>query len=320
LKGNPFAIEGAWRRGNTHSHTTASDGALSVAELAGWYEENDYDFLVVTDHDVVADVSEYFGPLLVIPGAEIVVCWEGTFGAEICSLGIDEVRRKGVPPQDVIEDVTDQGGVPILSHPHLSGVPSSLIKEQPGLVGLEVFNAVGHAWGGGRGVASIHWDDVLMSGQMLWGIASDDRHSGTDPEGRKHDRGKAWIMVRSDDCTRTGIMETIREGHFYSSTGPEIHNITVTETEVVVECSPARSVSFITLPWMGGQTKAPPGETITEAKESLKRLATPEKTASFKEHLIEHGFLKDSEDVGHYFRVEVWDGDEGYAWSNPICL
>ena len=71
---------------------------------------------------------------------------------------------------------------------------------------------------------------------------------------------------------------------------------------------------------MGGAVRAEQGETITEAKMSLNKLANPEKTAQFNESLVERKFLTRPADVGHYFRVEVFDGDEGYAWSNPMSL
>ena len=75
------------------------------------YEEREYDFLVITDHNVVADVSQSRAvTLLVIPGAEIAVCYDGTFAMEVCTLGIDEVRRCLVHPQQVIDDVLGARG------------------------------------------------------------------------------------------------------------------------------------------------------------------------------------------------------------------
>ena len=39
-------------RGNTHTHTTRSDGQLSPEHTSRWYDENNYDFLVLTDHNI----------------------------------------------------------------------------------------------------------------------------------------------------------------------------------------------------------------------------------------------------------------------------
>ena len=52
---NPFSGDGDWYKGNLHTHTTVSDGALSPQETIRIYAEEDYDFLALTDHDAVVD-------------------------------------------------------------------------------------------------------------------------------------------------------------------------------------------------------------------------------------------------------------------------
>ncbi|MCA9079385.1 MAG: hypothetical protein KDA58_02455 [Planctomycetaceae bacterium] len=44
-----------WYRGNMHTHSYWSDGDNFLEMIAHWYEQNDYDFLVFTDHNVLAD-------------------------------------------------------------------------------------------------------------------------------------------------------------------------------------------------------------------------------------------------------------------------
>ena len=41
-----------WWRGNTHMHSTRSDGEVSVNVTSKWYHDNAYDFIVLTDHRV----------------------------------------------------------------------------------------------------------------------------------------------------------------------------------------------------------------------------------------------------------------------------
>jgi cation diffusion facilitator CzcD-associated flavoprotein CzcO len=68
---NPFKQPGNWYRGNTHTHTTESDGKLAVAARCASYREAGYDFLVITDHGKVTDVSGLSDDkFLAIPGAE----------------------------------------------------------------------------------------------------------------------------------------------------------------------------------------------------------------------------------------------------------
>lgn len=40
-----------WFKGNTHTHTTMSDGDSSPEEVARWYKSHGYQFLVLSDHN-----------------------------------------------------------------------------------------------------------------------------------------------------------------------------------------------------------------------------------------------------------------------------
>ena len=44
-----------WYRGNMHTHSHWSDGDDYLEMIASWYREHDYQFLVFTDHNVLAD-------------------------------------------------------------------------------------------------------------------------------------------------------------------------------------------------------------------------------------------------------------------------
>ena len=40
-----------WVKGNIHTHTTESDGDADPKSVMKWYEDHEYDFLVITDHN-----------------------------------------------------------------------------------------------------------------------------------------------------------------------------------------------------------------------------------------------------------------------------
>ncbi len=44
-----------WLRGNMHTHTFWSDGDDFPESVARWYKDNDYDFLVFTDHNILLE-------------------------------------------------------------------------------------------------------------------------------------------------------------------------------------------------------------------------------------------------------------------------
>ena len=69
---NPFEAPGRWFRGNTHSHSTESDGGLSIRDRFAAYRDAGYDFLVLTDHRKVSEVSAESRPgFLAISGSEV---------------------------------------------------------------------------------------------------------------------------------------------------------------------------------------------------------------------------------------------------------
>ena len=59
-------------KGDLHTHTLASDGVLTVEELAGQAQRHGLDFLAITDHNqmVTADALPHMPGLTLIPGVE----------------------------------------------------------------------------------------------------------------------------------------------------------------------------------------------------------------------------------------------------------
>ncbi len=49
-----------WRRGNTHTHTLWSDGDAPPELVITWYVENGYDFLVLSDHNLIQAGEDWF--------------------------------------------------------------------------------------------------------------------------------------------------------------------------------------------------------------------------------------------------------------------
>jgi hypothetical protein len=46
----PFGKPGTFRKGNIHTHSTASDGELEPEEVCRRYRDGGYDFVAITDH------------------------------------------------------------------------------------------------------------------------------------------------------------------------------------------------------------------------------------------------------------------------------
>src|SRR5688500_5239843 len=72
---SPYPPPGAtnlWLRGNIHTHSTRSDGHLPVEEVLRRYADMGYDFLALTDHDVVSNYRDLDAHgMVLIQGNEI---------------------------------------------------------------------------------------------------------------------------------------------------------------------------------------------------------------------------------------------------------
>lgn len=53
-------VEPRWFKGNTHTHTLWSDGDAAPRQVCAWYAENGYDFLVLSDHNIMQKGERWF--------------------------------------------------------------------------------------------------------------------------------------------------------------------------------------------------------------------------------------------------------------------
>lgn len=53
LRGDYTSDQPRWWKGNTHTHTWWSDGDSPPENVAAWYREHGYDFLVLSDHNIM---------------------------------------------------------------------------------------------------------------------------------------------------------------------------------------------------------------------------------------------------------------------------
>ena len=97
-------------------HTDASPcSRMSPADAVAAAERAGLDGIAVTDHDTLANVERVAAAapdeLTVVPGAEVT-----TTQGHLLALGVREPPPRA-DPLTVIEDVHEQGGVAVLSHP-----------------------------------------------------------------------------------------------------------------------------------------------------------------------------------------------------------
>jgi len=296
---NPFEAEGEWFKGNLHTHTVNSDGHRTPEQIAEIYRRAGYDFISITDHGHLTDVSRLsLSDFFLIPGEEICAgsSRNGRF-THIVAIGISSPLPvsdfdKSVSPQRVIDLIGESGGFAFIGHPYWSDLTLEDLKGLRGHLGVEVYNTTCDLEIG-RGYSSVHWDDLLCLGRRTMGFAVDDAHHLERPL-NPSDSCKAWINVKAERLDQESIVNSIRAGLFYPSNGPAIERIRVIGSEIVAETSPVRSIAFISDRAHGKNNMLDEGS-IQEASYELRGRET-------------------------YVRVEVTDPQGFKAWSNPIYV
>ena len=299
---DPFAAGGTWLRCALHTHTTNSDGELAPDKVVSHYERCAFDVLALTDHFVRSEAPST-DSLLVIPSAEIDATAGGE-NAHVLALGVSEgpTRPEGEFAQleEVVRWVLRHGGVPYLAHTYWSGLRTDRWEGCPGLVGIEVYNA-GCELEVGRGLGGTHWDEALERGRLLFGIATDDSHHPG------YDTALAWVWARCAERSAGAVLEALRTGAFYSSCGPVIHELEVTDDAVVVRCTPVASAilmagrrrgSSVNAGRMGYAYRGRAVVTDDHGEIVEARLARPPRTP--------------------YGRLELTDRHGRRAWTNPL--
>ena len=287
---NPFDAEGFWIKGNLHTHTINSDGLLTPFQTALVYQSNGYGFLSITDHNRLTNIEDLrsdFEDLILLPGEEISVG-----GYHLVAFNIKSEIMPADDPESVIREVHRQNGEVIVAHPYWSALMPEDLLGLDGYLGIEVYNATCDVTVA-KGYSSVYWDILLHNGRFTYGFAVDDAHGGL-MLGRPTDACKGWIMVKARRFDEASIMESIRRGLFYSSTGPEIHDIQVDDEKIHVKTSPAKSISFIAKNGRGRRSYA---------------LNEPLREAVYT--------VRGNED---YIRLEIEDERGGVAWTNPMIL
>ena len=184
-----------WLKGNTHTHTRYSDGDSPPETVVDWYEAHGYDFLFLTDHNVLIPDDHLAqlqrGSMPVWQGEEVTMA-----AVHVNGLGMRELVSPPWPGRSVmepevaeghservrwaIERILAQGAVAHVNHPnylYTLTIDDLLASGDFGL--LEVAN--GHSAVHNDGDAThpsteVIWDTLLASGQRVWGVASDDAH------------------------------------------------------------------------------------------------------------------------------------------------
>lgn len=209
---SPYSEQGVWLRGSLHIHSRFSEcGWHSLPEIALAYR--DYDFLAVTDHDRLTDARAALSDKVLFQGYEVsgarhMLLIEPPFQDSLPDSSFSCEKYDGMA-----ERTADFGGFSVVNHPtRISGQAWSFeeILQAPHIQAMEIYSGDGiHIE---EDVGFRLWDKLLSAGRRIWGIGNDDFHHW----GQER---RVWNMVQAKEPTPSAVLNALREGRFYVSTG-----------------------------------------------------------------------------------------------------
>lgn len=307
MKQTTFINEGNWYKGNTHLHTTRSDGKKSPEEAVDIYRKKGYDFFVMSDHNQYFDSTMYDkSDFLVLSGVEYNINSKKDGNRTHHFTALKKYTEKKEYKHDqpfqwpywddamgyritnnLIKTVKEHDNFTIYAHPSWSCMAPYEIMGVKGFDAIEVWNQECEA-ASATGSGEAHFDYLLRQGRKILAIASDDVHSYRDVA------IGGFIVVKAKQFTKESITKAIVSGSYYSSTGPSIHEFYIEDNVVYVKGSSCRQIKLI-FHYRGKSFYGENGDDINEISYELKGNE-------------------------RFIRCEFIDNNGNKAWSNPLYL
>ncbi|MEO6435453.1 MAG: hypothetical protein ABIP55_06780 [Tepidisphaeraceae bacterium] len=322
------AGEAKWFKGNLHTHSLWSDGDDFPEMIADWYKSQGYEFLALSDHNVLSvgerwvairDIRPKAGDLamrkyrlrfpdvvqtrdagngeevrlqpltkvkelLEAPGKFLLIQSE-----EISDRFIDTVDGKATTrpihlnAANIAEAIKPQGGKSVreviannfraveeqakrldrpvfthLNHPNFGwGVTAADLAAVVEEHYFEVFNGhpLVHQLGDEKHPSIEKLFDIVctirlaqLDAEPVRGLATDDAHNYHVPGMKRSTAGRGWVMVRAGALTSEAIIDAMKAGEFYSSSGVTLKDVgyDAASRKLSIEIAPDGDATYAT--------------------------------------------------------------------------
>jgi hypothetical protein len=294
----PWGQPGRFYKGNIHTHSDRSDSSLPPAEVVAAYRDHGYDFLSITDH-----FSESYGFPITDTRPFRTDAFTTLIGAELHAPALENGQRWHLvavglpfdfaPPSpsesgpDLAARAAAAGAFVGIAHPAWYGLTLRDALSIESAHAVEIYNET-CLWLNDRPDGWVISDMLSANGRRLSAYASDDAHFRERPDWRA-----AWVHVRAAQLDPGALLAALKAGQYYSSQGPQIHDLRIDDGKLYVACSPAAAIVLSGPP---AKYATRTGDGVSECEFPLERFA------------------------GEHCRVTVVGADGKRAWSNPIWL
>jgi hypothetical protein len=291
-----FVTPGRFFKGNLHTHSNRSDGALAPEAVCEAYREAGYDFLALTDHFLdkygfpIVDTRPFrTNAFTTILGAEV--------HAPATSLGeLWHLLAVGLPSDlaptaasetgpDLAKRCIDAGAFVAIAHPAWYGLTKADADTIEGAHAVEIYNHTSQIRTD-RGDGGALLDQLNEAGRRIGLCAVDDAHFHC------RDYFGGFVMVKAHDNEPEALLSSLKLGTYYSSQGPVIESVVYGDDAVEIACSPAAVVMVL-----GRGSRA-----AQHVASDITRVTLP----------------LDVVKAGGFARVVVTDSLGRRAWTNPV--
>lgn len=291
-----FNSPGRFLKGNIHTHSNRSDGALSPEAVCQAYREAGYDFLSLTDHFLgkydfpIVDTRRYrtntfttiLGAEVHAPATSLGDLWH------LLAVGLPEdlaPTAAGETAPALARRCLEAGAFLAIAHPAWYALTKEDADSVEGAHAVEIYNHTSQVRTD-RGDGSALLDQLHASGRRIGLCAVDDAHFHC------RDFFGGFVMVKAADNEPEALLEALKAGAYYSSQGPVIESVVYGDTSVEIACSPASAVMVL---GRGSRASQHVADDITRVTLPLDAVA-----------------------AGGYARVVVTDRAGRRAWTNPV--
>ena len=273
-------------KANLHCHTTVSDGKWTPGQVKERYMAKGYSVVAFTDHFVLQNHS-YLNEdnFLALNACELEVKQKQPeqpnekiklYHFNLYSLNPDADLT---PPQmnmdyyDIdainryISERTEEGFLVCYNHPFWSLQTYEDYSALKGCFAIEIYNHGCEITDGFYGYNPQVYDEMLRLQNKIYCLSTDDNHNFKPVDSPDCDSFGGFVMINSENLTYSDIMNSLKNGDFYSSQGPELYEISLNGNKLTVKCS---DVKLIVVYTDGRKCYIAKGENLTGAEFTLK--------------------------------------------------
>ncbi len=269
-------------KANLHCHSFLSDGKLSPKELKDAYKAHGYSVLCITDHERPVDHTDLSDDdFVMLTGYEAYIRPEGynylkpeihlnlfardphnlkyiNFEDKFCKYIKEPAERDALEKvgsskpreytveyiNEFVKTANEHGYICSHNHATWSMEPEEMVAAYRGFFTMEMYNYSSDLINRMEYNGALY-DRLLLEGIRIGCHSADDNHNRRPFGDPGCDSFGGFAMIMADELSYDGIFSALENQNFYSSSGPEIFEITVDGNKVHIETSPARQITML---------------------------------------------------------------------------